>query len=331
MILATHAFSFLLTLPLIVQSVAIPVRNHQSIAVNNGDPPIQVDQAAVAQPAVQSDRGETVAAMELPVLSGNATEEKSRVSDMQPVVQPVVQQVIQSHNTPFGKHSHEEADNQKLKETEDDPQTAHVESTNPEPATSPPASLEKKQSKEPAAIDDATTKPDSLLLSTDTSKAPHPISERQNEAIIVSHNIATPPSPYTPGWCGLHVRQTYFPTCLHFAHTNCTRINSTITLYDASQRLLASANTTLTYDGTSTFSLFSALPFPLVFRQLGIVDGVNQALGSWNARNYWPMWMAYGADKDGEGWRNDEVPRCKFGEWEGFLRNRDFDCGFACP
>ena len=53
---------------------------------------------------------------------------------------------------------------------------------------------------------------------------------------------------------------------------------------------------------------------------------------SWNRKNYWPMLIAYAGLDGGKGkeWRNDDAELCKWGEWEGFLVNRDYDCWFTC-
>ena len=133
--------------------------------------------------------------------------------------------------------------------------------------------------------------------------------------------------PYTPGWCGLHVRQVYSYTCMRFNFKGCVSIISAITIFDAAQKLISSANVTLTYDTTNTFSLKSVLPHPVVFTQLGILEGVVFAKEAkpWET-NMWPMRMSYNVRE----WRNDDVEPCRSGAWEHLNENRDFDCGFAC-
>ncbi|KAL9122686.1 MAG: hypothetical protein Q9187_000758 [Circinaria calcarea] len=133
--------------------------------------------------------------------------------------------------------------------------------------------------------------------------------------------------PYTPSWCGLHVRQVYSYTCMRFNFKGCVSIISAITIFDAAQRLIGSANVTLTYDTTNTFSLKSVLPHPVVFTQLGILEGVVFAKESkpWET-NMWPMRMNYNLRE----WRNDDAGPCRSGAWEHVNENRDFDCGFAC-
>ena len=131
---------------------------------------------------------------------------------------------------------------------------------------------------------------------------------------------------YTSGWCGLHVRQVNHPTCHHFNHDDCSRMNVTMTLFDASQTLLANETATLTYDGVNNHSVNSVLPHAVEFTQLAVMDGISTVMGSGDFFNRWPMRMRYG---DVE-WRNDEKKRCEYGKWENLVDNRDFDCGFAC-
>lgn len=133
--------------------------------------------------------------------------------------------------------------------------------------------------------------------------------------------------PYTPGWCGLHVRQVYSYTCMRFNLKGCVSVISAITLFDAAQKLIGSANVTLTYDTTNTYSLESVLPHPVVFTQLGVLEGVafTRKTKPWET-NMWPVKMSYG----GREWRNDDVGACRSGAWEHLNENRDFDCGFAC-
>ena len=78
--------------------------------------------------------------------------------------------------------------------------------------------------------------------------------------------------------------------------------------------------------------LASALPFPVNVTQLGVVTGNDLTPGSINIGNFWPVAMSYPGETAGNGtWRNDERPRCRFGTWQNYLENRDFDCGFHCP
>ena len=132
---------------------------------------------------------------------------------------------------------------------------------------------------------------------------------------------------YTSGWCGLHVRQAYSYTCMRFNSKGCVSIISAITIFDAAQKLIGSANITLTHDTTNTYSLVSVLPHPVMFTQLGVLEGVvfTKKTKPWET-NMWPMKMNYG----GREWRNDDVGACKSGAWEHLNENRDFDCGFVC-
>ena len=88
----------------------------------------------------------------------------------------------------------------------------------------------------------------------------------------------------------------------------------------------------LTFDGQATVLLQSALPFPVNITQLGVITGDDLTPGSATIGNFWPVQMGYKGETSGNGtWRNDEVPRCRYGKWQNYLENRDFDCGFGCP
>ena len=137
---------------------------------------------------------------------------------------------------------------------------------------------------------------------------------------------------YAPGWCGLHVRQTLWNSCMFFNHKDCVRVNHTLTLFDGGQRELARADAMLTFDGVATFLLDSALPFPVNVTQLGVISGIDLTPGSPTIGNFWPVEMTYaGVASGNKTWRNDDVGHCKVGRWQNYLENRDFDCGFSCP
>jgi len=357
MILVANALFLLVAFTLTSDGAAIPIRNQKPVSSSNGAYTIPND---LAQPVVQPNARDSITAMELPVLSGNTTEEKGGVSN-------AVRNTESENHTPaveFRKTNNAQKD---MRSTEPGDET--LEKT----STSSPESLEANRPNKQAAMKDG---PDGRDLSTEANT----LLLRRAEKIIVEDNKAisstarrpsstatthiikpsttsskpastsptsspttspspSPSPPYTPGTCHIHVRQTYHPTCQHFNHHDCTRINSTISLSSSSSSsppaLLATANTTLTYDGITTFSLSSVLPYPVTFTQLAIVQGVHQELGSRNRKNYWPMQMGYGkgekgGEEEGKEWRNDDEGMCKWGEWEGFLVNRDFDCWFDC-
>ena len=176
----------------------------------------------------------------------------------------------------------------------------------------------------------------SQLHSTVRAKATTTTAHSSLRASVTSTSTSTPtPTPaYHPGWCGIHVRQVFWNTCLGRNHADCIRINHTISIYDGAQTRLASANTTLTWDGKNTFSLNSSLPFPVTFKQLDVADGINFPHKGYNMYNMWPVIMGYEGADGGMGkrsWRNDDETVCKFGMWENVNQNRDFDCGFSCP
>jgi hypothetical protein len=353
MILIVNAVLLLVAFTLTSNGVAIPIRNQKPVSSGNGGIVVPND---LAQPVVQRSARDSVAAMELPVLSGNITEEKGRVSH-------AVRKAESENHAPAVE----------LRETnhaqKDMPGPHPRDETLEKTSTSSPESLAANRPNKQAAMKDGSNRDDhsteaktvlfrraekiivedkkafsSTIRRPSPTATPHttklsPTSSKPASTLPTSSPTPTapPPPPYTPGTCHIHVRQTYHPTCQHFNHHDCTRINSTISLSDASSppTLLATANTTLTYDGINTFSLASALPYPVTFAQLAIVQGVHQELSSRNRKNYWPMRMGYGKGtgedgRKGQEWRNDDERMCRWGEWEGFLVNRDFDCWFDC-
>ncbi|MCJ1248877.1 hypothetical protein MMC30_006098 [Trapelia coarctata] len=356
MVLVANALLLLLSFPLIINGVAIPIRNQKSVSSSNGGIIVPGD---LAQPIMQPDTRDTIPAMELPVLSANITQDQGGVSKS--VRKP------ESENDPLAVQP-SETDNSQTGMPSAEPRDQTLEET----SNTSPEILEAKPRNKQAAMTDGSDGLDLARESGNVAEAKSRISRRAEKPIVAdkkaisstttrkstststkrihrattasttkstssttSPTYSASPSPtatYKPGTCSFHVRQTYFPTCMHFNHHDCTRINSTVHLYDSACTLLTTANTTLTYDGQNKFSLSSALPYPLAFTQLGITQGSNQAMNSKNRKNYWPMLIAYAGAEGGKGkeWRNDDEGMCKWGEWEGFLVNRDFDCWFAC-